>query len=322
MCASPECFATDPQARELFKHRLRYIVARWGYSPNLLAWEWWNEADWTPIQDAEMTAWIQEMTPVIREHDPNGHLISTSYAQSSRPAINNLPEIDFAQIHVYASTDPILNFPDQFLQWAQDIPGKPVLFAEFGASAGGENADSLDQQGLHLHNGLWAATFSGFASPAMYWWWDSYVDPLQLWPVYARLNSFLQGADLAQFSAGKFRLSNANVPILVLQNQQAALVYLHDRKYELAALEQAAFLRQVAGETPEPGWVYTTEPITGLELTVRGLDDGAYQALFYLPSEGRWLEQEASFSVIGGEGMVKLPTMQGDLAVKILWNDG
>ncbi len=41
--SAPEQFATDPTAIALFQQRLRYIVDRWGASPNLLAWEWWNE---------------------------------------------------------------------------------------------------------------------------------------------------------------------------------------------------------------------------------------------------------------------------------------
>ena len=56
-----------------------------------------------------------------------------------------------------------------------------------------ENSESPDKTGVHLHTGLWAATFSGFASPAWYWWWDTYVSPLNLWGHYASLARFLEG---------------------------------------------------------------------------------------------------------------------------------
>src|SRR6201999_2751277 len=39
----PEQFFTNAQARELFKHRLRYLVARYGAYRNVLAWELFNE---------------------------------------------------------------------------------------------------------------------------------------------------------------------------------------------------------------------------------------------------------------------------------------
>ena len=45
--ATPADFFTSPVARRLFEQRLRYIVARWGYTTNLLDWELWNEADLT-----------------------------------------------------------------------------------------------------------------------------------------------------------------------------------------------------------------------------------------------------------------------------------
>lgn len=40
-------FFTDPTAQELTKRKLRYIVARWGYSPSIMAWELFNEVQFT-----------------------------------------------------------------------------------------------------------------------------------------------------------------------------------------------------------------------------------------------------------------------------------
>ncbi len=34
---------TNEQAREFYRKRLRYTVARWGYSPHVLCWEFGNE---------------------------------------------------------------------------------------------------------------------------------------------------------------------------------------------------------------------------------------------------------------------------------------
>lgn len=327
MCASPECFASDPQARDYFKRRLRYIAARWGYAPNLLAWEWWNEADWTPIEDGLMADWIAEMTPVLREFDPNPHLISTSYAQSNRIAINSLPEIDFAQVHLYSTSGPAIEMPDLFQQWAAKTPGKPILFAEFGASTAGEERTALDQQGLHLHNGLWAATFSGFASPAMYWWWDSYVDPLQLWPVFQRLDAFLQEVDLAEYTrreaacpdAGDdlcaigLRLSDSQTIPLALVKSDGLVAWFHDRRHTLTELEKTAALLQLDGDLPA-GRVYTPEARQGMRLTVSGLPDGTYRARWYAPLQAAWLA-ESALTVKGGSVDFPAPDFIGDLAL-------
>ncbi|MBN1458168.1 MAG: DUF5060 domain-containing protein, partial [Armatimonadetes bacterium] len=44
-CERPIDFFTNEEARRLYQRRLRYFVARWGYSPAMLAWEFWNEVD-------------------------------------------------------------------------------------------------------------------------------------------------------------------------------------------------------------------------------------------------------------------------------------
>lgn len=38
-CRNMRDFFALPEARRLFKNRLRYLVARWGYSTHVLAWE-------------------------------------------------------------------------------------------------------------------------------------------------------------------------------------------------------------------------------------------------------------------------------------------
>ena len=316
-CENPEDFAVNEQARSYFKRRLRYIAGRWASAPALMAWEWWNEADWTPITNPQMAAWIKEMTPVLQLYDPYAHLTSTSYARGSNPEIGNLQKIAFAQLHLYSPLDPALDFPLMVTNWAADVPGKPVLFAEYGASAGGEDTRSDDLQGLHLHNALWASTFSGYASTAMYWWWDSYIDPLGLWPVFGRLDRFLSGEDLAVLDPARGVLSSRNVPYLVRMNDQRALVWLHDRAYELGALQRTRAMMILQGEMPSEDWVYLPESVTGLTLGLSGLQDGAYKAYWYSPNLGVWQRMD-EVDIMNGEVILILPDFQGDLALKML----
>lgn len=44
-CANPNAFFTNAVAEQLFQKRLRYLVARYGYSQNLVDWEFCNEID-------------------------------------------------------------------------------------------------------------------------------------------------------------------------------------------------------------------------------------------------------------------------------------
>ncbi len=38
-------YFTNPKAQKANYDRLRYLVARYGYSPNVFVWELWNEVD-------------------------------------------------------------------------------------------------------------------------------------------------------------------------------------------------------------------------------------------------------------------------------------
>ncbi|RPI91559.1 MAG: DUF5060 domain-containing protein, partial [Chloroflexi bacterium] len=44
-CLNQNGFFTNTTAQTIYQKRLRYLVARYGYSPNLLAWEFFNEID-------------------------------------------------------------------------------------------------------------------------------------------------------------------------------------------------------------------------------------------------------------------------------------
>ncbi len=316
-CQNPEDFVTDPLARDYFKRRLRYLAARWSASPSLMNWEWWNEANLTPIQNPEMSAWVQEMTPVLKENDPYGHLISTSSAAGAVYAVSQLPEIDFAQFHLYSSNDPATSFKDFYNDWSLRLKDKPILFAEFGFGAGGEDVKTGNRQGLHLHSALWTAPFVGYASTAMYWWWDSYVHPLNLWPEFAILNRFLEGEDLAAFAPVKVSTSVRNFPVHALGASDRALVWIHDRQYSANAMQGAYDKLVREGTTPQSDWVYMPEPITDLTVTFDSLSDGQYTVQWYSPISGEWLD-ETSLTVSGGTGTLTVPEFQGELVAKIV----
>ena len=59
--SDPKQFFTDTTAKALTKRKYRYIVARWGYSPAVMAWELFNEVQFTDAaqngQWANVAAW-------------------------------------------------------------------------------------------------------------------------------------------------------------------------------------------------------------------------------------------------------------------------
>ena len=85
---------------------LRYIVARWGYSPNIMGWELWNEFNTVKAYKTELERslleWTAEMARYIKSIDPNNHMTTTSLGSCDfDDALWHLPEMDWAQMHGY-----------------------------------------------------------------------------------------------------------------------------------------------------------------------------------------------------------------------------
>ena len=188
----PEQFFTDEAARGLFKRRLRYIVARWSYSPAILSWEFWNEVNIIEkYVSAEVAAWHREMARHLRQLDPFDHLITTSWAgHEGDPAVDGLPEMDYIQSHQYGAHDAATMMIDVCHKKRQRFR-KPHYFGEFGTGTRAEGTRQ-DKDGIHLHNGLWSGVVGGAAGTAMLWWWDNYVEPLDLYRHFRPVARFVE----------------------------------------------------------------------------------------------------------------------------------
>jgi hypothetical protein len=193
--ATPADFFRDAEAKRLFRQRLRYIVARWGYSSSLFAWELWNEWDQTTGYDsALMAAWHREMARYLRDLDPWQHLITTSFGNTTGdPAVDGLAETEFVQSHQYGATDVAGAVSAVCLEKARTY-GKPHLFAELGADTGGRLERNPVILGSVLHDGLWASMLSRGAGSAMVWWWDS-VERNELYDAFSAAVAFAADVD-------------------------------------------------------------------------------------------------------------------------------
>ncbi len=212
--SSPDQFFTDPAARDLFKRKLRYIVARWGYSTSIFAWELFNEVQFTDnyrtsaVQRANVAAWHDEMAEWLQNNDPFDHLITTSSEEIGFENIWSLDNIDLMQVHDYDD-----NKIAQFVDHAGDLAAfdKPVVFGEYGAAGTGSGTPEFNigaqgaprsqqlQDGLVLHNGLWSSLHLG--SSAMYWWWE-YIESESLDDHFAALALYADGIDFASENLG------------------------------------------------------------------------------------------------------------------------
>jgi len=191
-CASPHDFFTHPEAIRLARNRIRYIVARWGYSSRVMAWELFNEVNLGDGFDRQTdTLWHLDMARYIRKLDPQGRMITTSYAGELNQDVFALPEIDFAQVHVYDES-----IVEKQIEWMSAFANyrKPYFIGEFGRNTK-DGVDRKDKKGMVLHSGIWAQFMMPSGGNAMSWWWYDLIKPSNLYYRFGTLNAFAAGVD-------------------------------------------------------------------------------------------------------------------------------
>lgn len=177
---TPTEFFTLPAARERYKNKLRYVVARWGYSPNIAAWEFFNEVDNAVFTQQDslliphdaVTLWHGEMSRYLKDIDPYQHLVTTSISHRDILGLNAVAYFDFNQKHIYKHTEKIPAIYPQYIQ----TTGRPYVVGEFGYRW--EDADPAYKDGFNYdyRRGLWYGLFSPTPILPMTWWWELFDD--------------------------------------------------------------------------------------------------------------------------------------------------
>ena len=175
---TPTEFFTLATSKAKFKNQLRYLVARWGYSPAIGVWEFFNEIDnavynggnTLVIPEAAITQWHTEMSAYLKSIDIYKHLISTSISHRDIPGLNGVADIDFNQSHIYKNTKAI---PSKILTY-QTSAKKPYVIGEFGYDWDWNNLNEANASNFiyDLKRGLWYGLFSSTPILPMTWWWE------------------------------------------------------------------------------------------------------------------------------------------------------
>ena len=164
-------------AKARYRNYLRYIVARWGYSPAIGMWEFFNEIDNiqfrdndNPIPAADIVAWHTEMAAYLKSIDPFGHIVTTSISHRDLEGLNDVKDMDINQKHIYRATSSI---PGTIVQY-EAAHGKPYVIGEFSYEWDwSKNFDDFaEDMDLDFKRGLWYGLFSPTPITPMSWWWE------------------------------------------------------------------------------------------------------------------------------------------------------
>lgn len=170
-------FFVSPEAKAKYKNRARYIIARWGYSPSIAMWEFFNEIDniqfrnrENPIPAADIVNWHDEMSRYFKQVDPYKHILTTSISHRDLDGLNSVENIDINQKHIYNHTSSI---PSEILKYEAKY-GKPYVIGEFGYEWDWQKNfdDFADGMDCDFKRGLWYGIFTPTPLTPLSWWWE------------------------------------------------------------------------------------------------------------------------------------------------------
>jgi hypothetical protein len=182
--ATPTDFFNNVESKAMYKNRLRYLVARWGYSPAIAAWEFFNEIDnavftSTPhdsvlIDPKIITSWHDEMSTYLKKIDPYQHIVTTSVSHRDIEGMNELPNIDLNQKHIYNRTHEIAPTIKEYTT----LYKKPYVIGEFGYDWDWNKVTHDRGEGFDFDykRGLWYGMFNPTPILPMTWWWEFFDD--------------------------------------------------------------------------------------------------------------------------------------------------
>jgi hypothetical protein len=163
---TPEEFFTSPNARILTKIKYRYIAARWGWSPAVLAWELFNEVHWTDSyrhgHEADVATWHTDMANYLRAVDVYGHLVTTSTENIYSPIYEKM---DYYQPHLYASN--MISAARSFAAPYSDLD-RPAFYGEEGDDHEAVSAEAK-KAGVNIVPPVWASVMGQGAYAAQPW---------------------------------------------------------------------------------------------------------------------------------------------------------
>jgi hypothetical protein len=163
---TPEDFFTDPSARIITLLKYRYIVARWGWSPAILAWELFNEVHWTDSfrhgHEADVARWHSDVASYLRRVDVYGHLITTSTENLKSPIYEKM---DYYQPHLYAAN---MIAAARTFEPAFSTLGRPAFYGEEGDDHQ-PVSDEVKKAGLTIAPPVWASVMGQGTMAAQPW---------------------------------------------------------------------------------------------------------------------------------------------------------
>ena len=280
----------------------RYLIARWGYSRALGAWQTVTEINLTNVSDtydglwandhldqARMDTWHTSLNDYFKQNDPFGH---PTHAAWNNPGDwpGGMPAMDITGGHTYPTLDKISTRGD--LKYPAMLTyGKPCFMSECGLRVSEGEANRTAYQ----HLAAWSGLVTGGGITPMMWCdgggeWGTHTTAM-----YEQMQHFRNFTDTLDLTGQGFakRSMVHTVPGgrgWCLRGSDQHVVWIEDKT---------------------PG-----ETISGSQVTISGMSAGTYEVKAYNTWAGTW--HPPYNRAVGGSSLtITLPDFQQDIAVRV-----
>lgn len=225
-------FFGNNNSKKLVQNRLRYTIARWGYSTHLNAYDLFGEIDNVILKQTIDTAgnmerkyelaepnihvaildWVEIMAGYLKLIDPN-HLVNVNkFSYTNLPAtpgtdVFDAPSLDYVTYNDYGSKrNHNLTDRADHVQLNLTEYSKPVAIEEMGH--GGSHHVTEMYYGESFHNAIWSSSFTGAIGPGTYWY-KQYLSDIGLKKAETEHTTGLYGSSLSSFDGSSFEVATA-----------------------------------------------------------------------------------------------------------------
>jgi hypothetical protein len=327
-----------------WQRNFRYRVARWGYSPAVLAWELFNEMGHIP-PGSNIYTFLQTYGVYQKSTDVYGHVRTTSQnSQAYSPGMWSSSAMDASNTHWYLDGHlPALD-PDESLTvsrfaWCltDNVRGtsspycqglglgdgstwsgaaKPWVWGEMGVGVDG-SADNTGEAGSRfLHNIAWAGLFTPIGTVPLEWWWyreDSTATAAK-YAARKSASAFFRSVD---YAGGRFvfLMTPSDIPPgytgeTVSASDSRARVYAMRRADRLATylwVQHRDNVRTKASSTP-----VAISPV----VTVGNLVNTSYRVEIWNTRTGAMMSQQTQ-TPANGSLAIQVGNLTSDVAIKV-----
>ncbi len=319
-------YATDffdsAQARQSHIHKLRYIIARWGYSPAIAWWGVITECEWVeayyrgttkkpyqkknlenmpqPFHTTEhmhkVIDWNEEVAEYLRRADAHPHMVSTHFSVPTHGTeVWARDYIDIVHNNAYTTFTKF--WERENFTASEGVADIIHVFADIyrrtycnrqpliiGEWGGSPIGNTEQQLQVELHTGNWAMLMTETAGVTGFWWWNL-VDAHELYNEHEAIARYMEGEDHRgkDLKQARAKLQNKGKDVV---DRQALILY---NKSELFGYIFSNQMNQYKKSRQPSGYDDPTFPESGqLDLLLPAdLKPGEYRLEYWNTFKGK-----------------------------------